>query len=140
MKHDRSSYLDFGYFVSSNTPWFCILQFLYSSYLLILYNIVDRPEIIYFYPEMSAIVGDSIYLPCVAVGNPSANISWTYNGQPVANFPRYEVGHNGSLIIEKLKKEDQGLYTCTPFNKWLGRKRETRLSVLGTYYDTFILP
>ena len=82
---------------------------------------------------MSAVVGESIYLPCVAVGNPSANISWEYNGQPVTKFPRFEVGPNGSLIIEKVKKEDEGVYTCTPFNKWYGKTRQSKLTVLGMY-------
>lgn len=82
---------------------------------------------------MTAVAGESIYLPCVAVGNPSANVSWEYNGQPVSKFPRYEVGLNGSLMIEDARKEDGGIYTCIPFNKWQGKKREAKLEVIGLY-------
>jgi len=29
-----------------------------------------------------------------------------------------------------VKEQDKGVYTCTPFNKWLGKKREAKLIVL----------
>ena len=32
-----------------------------------------------------------------------------------------------------MKEQDKGVYTCTPFNKWLGKKREAKLIVLGMY-------
>ena len=91
----------------------------------------DYPEIIYFYPEVTAIVGDSTYLPCVAIGNPAANISWQHKGQPLTNNPRFTVKSNGSLIIEDIRREDEGVYTCTPFNKWTGKKKHATLQVLG---------
>ena len=92
---------------------------------------LDQPDIIYYYPEETALVGQDIFLPCVAIGNPAANVSWQYNGKDIARNPRYEVERNGSLIIEKVTLKDVGVYACTPFNRWKGQTKHTKLVVLG---------
>ncbi|XP_065056206.1 protein turtle-like [Rhopilema esculentum] len=94
------------------------------------FNVQYHPEIIYFYPEVTALVGDSTYFPCVAIGNPAANISWQHKGQPLSKSPRFTINSNGSLIIEDIRREDEGIYTCTPINKWTGKKKHATLQVL----------
>ena len=61
------------------------------------------PRIISSYPigvEVTPRRGDSFELNCTAEGDPSPTISWTYNGQPIANSIARAVateGRNGVL-------------------------------------------
>jgi len=57
-----------------------------------------------------------ITITCTATGLPSPIISWLYNGKPVSNVPRYLVFKNGTLVIRKLTKNDEGKYTCLAKN------------------------
>ncbi len=81
--------------------------------------------------EETAVLNESVSLPCVAIGNPAANITWEWKGKKVVESPRVVVGPNGSLIIENVTRKDEGVYTCTPRNKWPGEKKTTKLVVLG---------
>ena len=74
---------------------------------------------------------ENVSLPCVAVGNPSANVSWTWKGESVKGNPRFGVGPNGSLMIENVTRKDEGVFTCTPYNKWTGDTKTTKLVVYG---------
>lgn len=42
-------------------------------------------------------------------------------------------------MIEEVKKEDGGVFACTPFNKWQGVKKEARLTVLSMYCIDLLL-
>eukprot|EP00794_Sanderia_malayensis_P011289 gene11289-12470_t len=94
------------------------------------FNVQYPPEIIYHIIEETAIVSENVSLPCVAVGNPSANVTWQWEGKSLKNNSHFIVGPNGSLVIENVTRQDEGVFTCTPFNKWFGEKKTTKLIVL----------
>lgn len=54
-------------------------------------------------------------LPCQASGNPKPAINWFKNQQPLnaVGSSRIMVEPTGTLVIDNLKEEDTGLYTCT---------------------------
>ncbi len=110
--------------------FFCCSDVYFSSFL-------DRPEIIYHLIEETAVVNETVSLPCVAIGNPSANVSWEWKGKPIKSDSHFIVGRNGSLVIENVTRKDEGVFTCTPFNKWFGEKKQTKLVVLGELFFVF---
>lgn len=63
--------------------------------------------------------GSTVTLPCEAVGVQTPNISWYRNAESVDQLPqeRYSVVEGGSLIIRKLRVEDQGVYQCLAENE-----------------------
>ncbi|XP_032526637.1 peroxidasin [Danaus plexippus] len=53
---------------------------------------------------------------CVAKGNPKPHISWYFNGERILLTDRITMHHNGSIVIENIKYEDTGSYTCQAEN------------------------
>ena len=53
-------------------------------------------------------------LPCQASGTPKPSIRWFKDQKPITdNAARLIVEETGTLVIDNLKTEDTGLYTCT---------------------------
>nr|XP_018666843.1 basement membrane-specific heparan sulfate proteoglycan core protein [Ciona intestinalis] len=80
-----------------------------------------RPPVVVSPPErfVNATQGDTVELFCEAVGVPTPIISWRVNWGNVPPPPRVTmttVGGKGVLTIRKVKKSDQGAYTCEGIN------------------------
>ncbi|KAI4876477.1 hypothetical protein NFI96_003009 [Prochilodus magdalenae] len=76
------------------------------------------------------------YLPCVAVGEPSPFLSWTKvsTGASIAQnskIQRFEVHHNGTLIIRNVLPLDQGQYLCNIQNQYGEDRKVVTLVVLA---------
>lgn len=54
-------------------------------------------------------------LPCTATGNPKPSTRWLKDQNPITNMEssRLMVEETGTLVIDNLKAEDTGIYTCT---------------------------
>ncbi|XP_029027671.1 cell adhesion molecule-related/down-regulated by oncogenes [Betta splendens] len=55
--------------------------------------------------------GSSARFTCAATGNPSPNITWLLNADPVAASPRVQMS-GSSLVITDVSPQDEGMYQC----------------------------
>ncbi|XP_026071669.1 neogenin-like isoform X10 [Carassius auratus] len=63
--------------------------------------------------HVSKVVGESVLLPCVVTGHPTAYVTWTHKDQLIEySKGRFEVLGGGSLRILSLTEKDAGLYSC----------------------------
>ncbi|XP_063045926.1 vascular endothelial growth factor receptor kdr-like [Engraulis encrasicolus] len=58
----------------------------------------------------------TLTLTCLASGVPSPNITWYKNHVPVVEGPGITLKEEGFLIIQRVKKEDEGMYECRASN------------------------
>ncbi|XP_070692696.1 vascular endothelial growth factor receptor kdr-like isoform X2 [Pempheris klunzingeri] len=73
----------------------------------------------------------TLKLPCFALGVPRPYIMWYKNGVPVKEGPGITLGEDGVLTIERLKKDDEGLYECIARNVEGMAKTSAFVTVLG---------
>lgn len=87
-------------------------------------------------PPVSAVVsvGNSIVLPCSAVGSPEPQITWYKDGRKISSTHRHYIFLEGSsdLKIINAAVKDQGNYVCRASNKQGFVSASTELSVHGT--------
>uniref|UniRef100_A0A671R317 Neogenin-like n=1 Tax=Sinocyclocheilus anshuiensis TaxID=1608454 RepID=A0A671R317_9TELE len=65
--------------------------------------------------QVSKVVGESVLLPCVVTGYPTAYVTWMHKDQLI-DKGRFEVLGGGSLQIFNLTEEDAGSYSCMADN------------------------
>uniref|UniRef100_A0A8C6S977 receptor protein-tyrosine kinase n=1 Tax=Neogobius melanostomus TaxID=47308 RepID=A0A8C6S977_9GOBI len=58
----------------------------------------------------------TLILTCLANGVPRPNIMWYQNGHEVKKGPGITFGDDGVLTIDRVKKDDEGLYECVATN------------------------
>ncbi|KAM8732613.1 vascular endothelial growth factor receptor kdr-like [Acanthopagrus schlegelii] len=73
----------------------------------------------------------TLMLACYALGVPYPNITWSKNGVPVKEGPGITLGEDGVLTIERVKKDDEGLYECTAENNVGVARTSAVVTVLG---------
>ncbi|KAM6923554.1 vascular endothelial growth factor receptor kdr-like [Xenentodon cancila] len=73
----------------------------------------------------------TLVMSCYASGVPRPIIVWYKDGLRVEESPGVTLGENGSLIIERVKKEDEGLYECVAQNDDGSAKTSAVVTVLG---------
>uniref|UniRef100_H2ZAM1 receptor protein-tyrosine kinase n=1 Tax=Ciona savignyi TaxID=51511 RepID=H2ZAM1_CIOSA len=62
--------------------------------------------------DISANVGESVLLPCNAVGQPAPMFNW-FHGETLV-----QESSNSDLLIEMVQQEDSGTYTCVAANHY----------------------
>lgn len=85
----------------------------------------DPPVIKEAFNEETLHPGPSVFLRCIAHGNPTPEISWELDGKKISNNERYQVGQyvtvNGAVVsylnITSVHTNDGGLYKCTASSK-----------------------
>ncbi|MGH0170305.1 UNVERIFIED_CONTAM: hypothetical protein FKN15_058581 [Acipenser sinensis] len=73
----------------------------------------------------------TLILGCHADGVPTPHVTWYKNGQPVQPAPGITLGVDGLLTIERVKKDDGGLYECWASNDEGEVKTAAVITVLG---------
>ncbi|KAM6999689.1 vascular endothelial growth factor receptor kdr-like [Tautogolabrus adspersus] len=73
----------------------------------------------------------TLMLACFALGVPRPYILWYKNGVPVEEGPGITLGEDGVLTIERVKKDDEGLYECVASNVEGMAKTSAVVTVLG---------
>ncbi|XP_042274439.1 vascular endothelial growth factor receptor kdr-like isoform X3 [Thunnus maccoyii] len=73
----------------------------------------------------------TLILTCLALGVPHPDITWYKNGVPVEEAPGITLGKNGNLTIDRVKKDDEGLYECIARNDEGFAKTSAVVTVLG---------
>ncbi|XP_055624203.1 cell adhesion molecule Dscam2 isoform X45 [Toxorhynchites rutilus septentrionalis] len=102
----------------------------------------DPPVIREAFPEETRHPGPSVFLKCIAGGNPTPEISWELDGKKITNSERYQVGQyvtvNGDVVshlnISSIHSNDGGLYKCTASSKVGVAEHSAKLNVYGLPY------
>ncbi|XP_059393307.1 neogenin 1a isoform X7 [Carassius carassius] len=80
--------------------------------------------------HVSKAVGESVLLPCVVTGHPTAYVTWTHKDQLIEySKGRFEVLGGGSLRIFNLTEEDAGVYSCMADNTNGSIEAQTELTL-----------
>uniref|UniRef100_A0A8C1LEV6 Neogenin 1a n=1 Tax=Cyprinus carpio TaxID=7962 RepID=A0A8C1LEV6_CYPCA len=80
--------------------------------------------------HVSKAVGESVLLPCVVTGHPTADVTWMHKDQLI-DKGRFEVLGGGSLRIFNLTEEDAGVYSCMADNTNGSIEAQTELTLKG---------
>lgn len=88
-------------------------------------SIVEPPQIRQAFAEETLQPGPSMFLKCVASGNPTPEITWELDGKRLSNTERLQVGQyvtvNGDVVshlnISSIHTNDGGLYKCIAASK-----------------------
>ncbi|XP_014598809.1 PREDICTED: Down syndrome cell adhesion molecule-like protein Dscam2 isoform X24 [Polistes canadensis] len=99
----------------------------------------EPPQIRQAFPEETLQPGPSMFLKCVASGNPTPEITWELDGKRLSNTERGQVGQyvtvNGDVVshlnISSIHTNDGGLYKCIAASKVGSAEHSARLNVYG---------
>uniref|UniRef100_A0A8C1BBZ6 Neogenin 1a n=1 Tax=Cyprinus carpio carpio TaxID=630221 RepID=A0A8C1BBZ6_CYPCA len=78
--------------------------------------------------HVSKAVGESVLLPCVVTGHPTADVTWMHKDQLIEKG-RFEVLGGGSLWTFNLTEEDAGVYSCMADNTNGSIEAQTELTL-----------
>ncbi|XP_033993630.1 vascular endothelial growth factor receptor kdr-like [Trematomus bernacchii] len=73
----------------------------------------------------------TLMLPCLAMGVPRPYILWYKNDLLVEKGPGITLGDDGTLTIERVKKDDEGRYECVAINDEGSAKTSAVVTVFG---------
>uniref|UniRef100_A0A8C1BDV9 Neogenin 1a n=1 Tax=Cyprinus carpio carpio TaxID=630221 RepID=A0A8C1BDV9_CYPCA len=80
--------------------------------------------------HVSKAVGESVLLPCVVTGHPTADVTWMHKDQLIEyRKGRFEVLGGGSLWTFNLTEEDAGVYSCMADNTNGSIEAQTELTL-----------
>ncbi|XP_025832144.1 Down syndrome cell adhesion molecule-like protein Dscam2 isoform X2 [Agrilus planipennis] len=103
-------------------------------------NIGDAgPELTYWFSEQTLQPGPTVSLKCVASGAPPPRFTWSLDGFPIPDSPRFLVGQYvtvqddviSHVNISNIKAEDGGEYTCTAQNSVGKVSHSAKVNVYG---------
>ncbi|XP_025834480.1 Down syndrome cell adhesion molecule-like protein Dscam2 isoform X42 [Agrilus planipennis] len=86
--------------------------------------------------------GQTVFLQCIASGNPTPEITWELDGRRLSNSDRYQIGQyvtvNGDVVsnmnISNIHTNDGGLYKCVASSKVGSTEHRARINVYGLPY------
>lgn len=118
------------------------MQGMWQVIVLFCFISVDPPVIREAFPEETRHPGPSVFLKCIAGGNPTPEISWELDGKKITNSERYQVGQyvtvNGDVVshlnISSIHSNDGGLYKCIASSKVGVAEHSAKLNVYGLPY------
>ncbi|KAM9384280.1 vascular endothelial growth factor receptor 2 isoform 3-T3 [Pholidichthys leucotaenia] len=76
----------------------------------------EAPRILNTYTSLKVNVSTTVSLICEARGTPTPTVVWTKNNQTVAKASGVILDRH-NLTIQRVKKEDSGVYSCTACNR-----------------------
>ena len=83
--------------------------------------------------DMTALSGTTVQLPCRAQGSPRPQIKWLKDGHEMPSGQvRYDIRPDGSLIVQNVTVEDEGMYECVADNGQDRKSARARFSVRQT--------
>ncbi|XP_063288150.1 vascular endothelial growth factor receptor kdr-like [Pelobates fuscus] len=75
------------------------------------------PQVIQDLEDIVVNASSTLFLQCRVNGTPVPNITWMKNGYIIKPASGITLLYNNSLIIERVKKDDEGLYECQATNE-----------------------
>ncbi|XP_057660488.1 cell adhesion molecule Dscam2 isoform X10 [Diorhabda carinulata] len=99
----------------------------------------EPPQIRHAFNEETVQPGNSVFMKCIASGNPTPEISWELYGRRLANSEVYQIGQyvtvNGDVVshlnISAIHTNDGGLYRCVASSKVGSADHSARINVYG---------
>ncbi|KRT85356.1 Immunoglobulin, partial [Oryctes borbonicus] len=99
----------------------------------------DPPLIRQSFGEETLQPGSSVFLKCVAGGNPTPEITWELDGRRLSNNDRYQIGQyvtvNGDVVshlnVSQIQTNDGGLYRCIASSKVGAVEHAAKINVYG---------
>lgn len=99
----------------------------------------EPPQIRHAFNEETVQPGNSIFMKCIASGNPTPEIIWELYGRRLANSERNQIGQyvtvNGDVVshlnITSIHTNDGGLYRCVASSKVGSADHSARINVYG---------
>ncbi|KAJ8982888.1 hypothetical protein NQ317_004318 [Molorchus minor] len=99
----------------------------------------EPPQIRHAFNEETVQPGNSIFLKCIASGNPTPEIAWELYGRRLSNNDVYQIGQyvtvNGDVVshlnISAIHTNDGGLYRCVASSKVGSADHSARINVYG---------
>ncbi|KAK7868985.1 hypothetical protein R5R35_013907 [Gryllus longicercus] len=99
----------------------------------------EPPQIRHTFTEETLQPGPSVFLKCIASGNPTPEITWELDGKKLSNTDRFQVGQyvtvNGDVVshlnVSQIQTEDGGLYKCLATSKVGSAEHAARLNIYG---------
>ena len=82
--------------------------------------------------------GSSARFTCMAKGNPSPNITWLFNAEPIAPSHRFRIS-GSSLVINDVTSQDEGVFQCLLDNR-IGTAQSSGMLTIqsGTYRLSYL--
>nr|XP_020470414.1 cell adhesion molecule-related/down-regulated by oncogenes [Monopterus albus] len=74
-------------------------------------NILEPVSIMEGLTKQLVSPGSSARFACIARGNPSPNITWLFNADPITPSQRFQIS-GSSLVITEITAQDEGVYQC----------------------------
>ncbi|KAM9853477.1 cell adhesion molecule-related/down-regulated by oncogenes [Aulostomus maculatus] len=74
-------------------------------------NVLEPVSVVEGLTNQLASPGSTTRLNCIARGNPSPNITWLLNADPISSSHHFQIS-GSSLVITDLTPQDEGLYQC----------------------------
>uniref|UniRef100_A0A8C2ZSD8 receptor protein-tyrosine kinase n=1 Tax=Cyclopterus lumpus TaxID=8103 RepID=A0A8C2ZSD8_CYCLU len=109
-------------------PWWNVTALGDNLEVLVLYSL-EAARILNNLTDQKVNVSATISLLCDAAGTPNPTVGWTKNNHTVVEGSGESAERNHILTIQRVKKEDSGLYACTACN---GRGCDTLQAYLTT--------
>ena len=98
-----------------------------------------KPRFVHLPEDVDVVAGSPAQLTCEVTGNPTPEISWTFNDGPVnvASDRRLEMDAAGRLRIAGVTERDAGTYRCTAGNSLGKITAAAQLRVLSNQFLKF---
>ncbi|XP_056395092.1 vascular endothelial growth factor receptor kdr-like isoform X2 [Hyla sarda] len=77
----------------------------------------EAPWVVHYLENTIVNSSSTLLLDCTVNGSPSPTISWLKNGYEIKQASGITLHSNNSLMIERVKKDDEGLYECHAHNE-----------------------
>nr|XP_023016837.1 Down syndrome cell adhesion molecule-like protein Dscam2 isoform X6 [Leptinotarsa decemlineata] len=99
----------------------------------------EPPQIRHAFNEETVQPGNSVFMKCIASGNPTPEITWELYGRRLSNNDVYQIGQyvtvNGDVVshlnITAIHTNDGGLYKCIASSKVGSADHSARINVYG---------
>lgn len=70
--------------------------------------------------EQTVDAGNAAIFNCSVAGHPIDTLAWYKNGEPLANDTRILIQPASQLVVQDVRRHDQGMYQC-----FIGNQQET---------------
>ncbi|MEE6497133.1 hypothetical protein FKM82_002613 [Ascaphus truei] len=91
----------------------------------------EAPQVVQELAEAVVNSSSTLYLECRVNGTPTPDITWLKNGYLIKPASGITLLYNSSLIIERVKKDDEGLYECRATNEMGHVSTSAFITILG---------